>query len=239
MLLLYIYLSSVSRYNVTFSLQDEYTATRDAFITEIRELEKKYDEMYQTIYQKRADIISGKVDVEGAAASEEPLGIPDFWLTALTQNNVVASFIEDHDIPILKHLTNVTSKFYGDLAGFVLEFHFSPNEYFENPVLTKTFHIPDYIERTSTAVDADQENEDEDGYGQEDVKEIIGCDIKWKPGKNVTVKLVKKKSKGKGGKVVTKEEDVPSFFRFFGTPKMSFDDEDDEEQVCLFGLCVK
>jgi hypothetical protein len=63
------------------------------------------------------------------------------------------------------------------------------------------------------------------------VKKIDGCDIAWKAGKNVTVKVTKKKSKGKGakGKAVTQEEELPSFFRFFETPDLEAADEDDED----------
>jgi nucleosome assembly protein 1-like 1 len=63
----------------------------------------------------------------------------------------------------------------------------------------------------------------------------VGTEIKWKEGKNVTKKTVKKTQKNKksGAKrVVTKEEDDESFFRLFGTVNIEGEEADkleDEE----------
>ena len=55
-----------------------------------------------------------------------------------------------------------------------------------------------------------------------DLEKAIGCKIDWKPNKNVTVKLIKKKLKSRNKKlppkIVTKEEIQDSFFNFFDTP---------------------
>merc|ERR1719330_1491238 len=56
--------------------------------------------------------------------------------------------------------------------------------------------------------------------GEIEVKEIKCSEIKWKPGKNVTVEIVTKKVKGGGAKKQKqkgkeKEEARPSFFREF------------------------
>jgi hypothetical protein len=93
--------------------------------------------------------------------------------------------------------------------GYTLEFHFSPNEYFTNTVLTKSFEL-------ITERDKDQPFKYENGS----LYKSLGCQIDWKEGKNVTVKLSKKKQNHKGTgtiRVVTKEEVQDSFFMFFGT----------------------
>jgi fused signal recognition particle receptor len=82
----------------------------------------------------------------------------------------------------------------GDLSGFKLDFHFAPNPYFDDATLSKTFHIPDLVMK-----EEGDDDDDDDGNGM-NVKKIDGCDIHWKAGKNVTVKVTKKKAKpGKGG----------------------------------------
>ena len=65
------------------------------------------------------------------------------------------------------------------------------------------------------------------------------CEIDWKPGKNLTVIMKKKKQRAKGGKqtrTVTKEEPCESFFNFFKPPQIPEDmddDDDDEDMVCI------
>ena len=86
--------------------------------------------------------------------------------------------------------------------------------------------------RNPPAVKEGAEGEEEEDDDDDEVKKIEGCDIHWKAGKNVTVKLVKKKGKGKNKKPVTKEEEVPSFFRFFETPDLSeLDDEETDPEA--------
>lgn len=66
-----------------------------------------------------------------------------------------------------------------------MRFHFEPNDYFTNTVITKEFEL--------------------DG---EDINKSFGDKIEWKEGKNVTMKVVKKKNKNKktGEKVVKTKE---------------------------------
>merc|ERR1711977_324433 len=45
-----------------------------------------------------------------------------------------------------------------------------------------------------------------------------GCAIDWKQGKNLTVKIKRKKSSGKNKPAVTKSEPCESFFNFFSPP---------------------
>jgi len=47
------------------------------------------------------------------------------------------------------------------------------------------------------------------------IKKSSGDQINWKEGKNITVKIVKKKNKKKGGEKKTKEVKEKSFFNFF------------------------
>ena len=60
--------------------------------------------------------------------------------------------------------------------------------------------------------------------------------MKWKEGKNITVKIVKKKNKKKGGEKKTKEVKEKSFFNFFKEIEIDSDNEDEIEQsMLIFG----
>ena len=94
--------------------------------------------------------------------------------------------------------------------GFTIEFEFSPNEYFSNSLLSKSYEL-----RTGP------DEEEPLSYEGPEIVKSTGCEIQWKKGKNVTVKMVKKRQKHKNRgtiRVVTKEVKTDSFFNFFTPP---------------------
>ncbi|KAM5578700.1 hypothetical protein ABKV19_008822 [Rosa sericea] len=68
-------------------------------------------------------------------------GVPNFWLYALKGHAMLDAQITDQDEGALKHLTDI--KWSRIQKGFRLEFYFHTNPFFENPVLTKTYHMND------------------------------------------------------------------------------------------------
>lgn len=62
------------------------------------------------------------------------------------------------------------------------------------------------------------------------IKKSSGDQINWKEGKNITVKIVKKKNKKKGGEKKTKEVKEKSFFNFFLDIEIDSDEEDEKEE---------
>merc|ERR1712205_55561 len=98
-----------------------------------------------------------------------------------------------------------------ELCGFKIDFHFEENEYFEDSVLTKTYHMHD----------------EEDNL----LRYIESSEINWKSGKNLTVKVLRKKPKpgAKNKKPITKTEPAESFFQFFYPPEVP--DEDEQENM--------
>ena len=71
-----------------------------------------------------------------------------------------------------------------------------------------------------------------------EIYKCLGCNINWKPGKNLTVKTIKKKQKHKArGAVRTVSKQVPndSFFNFFAPPDCPEDEAklDEESQNIL------
>ncbi|VDM66400.1 unnamed protein product [Strongylus vulgaris] len=131
--------------------------------------------------------------------------------------------IQDHDEPILKHLTDITTSIEVDPHGFTIYFHFSPNEYFTNAVLKKQYFL-----------EIKPDAEDPFGFDGPSVVRAVGDTIQWNEGKNITKKVVKKKLKkgANAGKFITKTVKADSFFNFFDTivpPTEDHKNEDDEE----------
>ena len=137
--------------------------------------------------------------MEGAAqsakddADENPLAVPpstvatavpEFWLTVLRNHVSLSALITDRDAGALKHLIDLRIEYLPSSEpkpGFKLIFEFSPNEYFENDMLEKT-----YVYR------------EEVGYSGDFVYDrAIGSDIKWKEEKDLTKEFEIKKQRNK------------------------------------------
>ncbi|CAB1323641.1 unnamed protein product, partial [Coregonus sp. 'balchen'] len=80
---------------------------------------------------------------EDAAPEEDPKGVPEFWLTIFKSVDMLSDMLQEHDEPILKHLQDIQVKFSepGQPMSFTLEFHFEPNGFFNNAVLTKVYKM--------------------------------------------------------------------------------------------------
>ena len=149
-------------------------------------------------------------------------GIPDFWLTILKNTSLISDMIQPHDEPILSHLTDVKVYLLEDPMGFVLEFHFSPNEWFTNTVLTKEYEMKCVPDKNSPL-----------SFEGPEIFKCKGCTIQWNKGKNVTVKLVKKKQKHKvkgAVRFVNKTVQNVSFFHFFSPPTVPDDPETEVDE---------
>jgi nucleosome assembly protein 1-like 1 len=153
-------------------------------------------------------------------------GIPDFWLTAMTNHDMVGEYVTERDAEVLACLTDVRAETLtgDDSGGFRLAFEFSwppgtPPAFANKPaILTKTFYMEDSAELVP--------------------KRFVGTDVQWAAGRDPTVQEVRRKKKKKGGKGGGKggaggdadENSAPpalepcdSFFRFFRTPEVPED----------------
>uniref|UniRef100_A0A2K6R3N4 Nucleosome assembly protein 1 like 4 n=1 Tax=Rhinopithecus roxellana TaxID=61622 RepID=A0A2K6R3N4_RHIRO len=240
------------RINALKQLQVRCAHIEAKFYEEVHDLERKYAALYQPLFDKRREFITGDVeptDAESewhseneeeeklagdmknkvvitekeAATAEEPnpKGIPEFWFTIFRNVDMLSELVQEYDEPILKHLQDIKVKFSdpGQPMSFVLEFHFEPNDYFTNSVLTKTYKMK-----------SEPDKADPFSFEGPEIVDCDGCTIDWKKGKNVTVKTIKKKQKHKGrGTVRTITKQVPneSFFNFFN-PLKGKSDEDSE-----------
>ncbi|KAL6749821.1 nucleosome assembly protein [Haematococcus lacustris] len=202
------------------ALQEKHEELAGEFRKELALLEAKYERLYGPLYAERSEVVSGAKAValkDGDKAEGEDKGIPEFWLTALLKCDVTAELIKDKDIDVLKYLKDITSEPLVEdevLHGFKLKFVFNENPYFTNTVLEKAYHmLPE-----------------DDGV----LEKAEGTKIEWKAGKDVTIKIMKKKPK-KGAKPDAKPqiktEKVDSFFNFFSPPEVPQEDEEMEEEA--------
>ncbi|XP_071956506.1 nucleosome assembly protein 1-like 1 isoform X2 [Antedon mediterranea] len=240
-------------------LQLNHTKLEAKFYEEVHQLECKYAKLYENLYDKRKDIVTAHIeptdsDCEWESSDDEeeeeegdnkladelkekaqiedkeeenPSGIPEFWLTILKNVDLLADMVQEHDEPILKHLKDVKVQYCDNPnMGFTLEFHFEENVFFTNQVLKKHYTMK-----------CEPDESDPFSYEGPEIISSVGCTIDWKKGKNITVRLVKKKQKHKGKgttRVVTKTEQNDSFFNFFSPPAVPKEGvEVDEETESL------
>lgn len=148
------------------------------------------------------------------------VGIPQFWVCAMSHMEPLAELITEEDVDCLENLVDVTCVDDADGTSFTLEFHFAPNDYFSNTVLTKRYEVPNLLLDDEPIL-----------------KNVEGCKIDWKsPEKTLTVREITKKQRGTGknaGKVrtVKKKERRESFFHFFTPPKMPSLETMDEDEA--------
>ncbi|EMD41287.1 hypothetical protein CERSUDRAFT_127939 [Gelatoporia subvermispora B] len=216
---------------------------------ECLELERKYLELQKPLYDRRQAIVSGAAPptpeeiAAGEAQSQKddpeytPLpsdstaasAIPEFWLTALRNHLGLAELITDRDAAALKHLTDIRVSYLPTTdakPGFKLQFFFSPNEFFENDMLEKTYLYQEEV-----------------GYSGDFMYDrAIGTEIKWKEDKDLTKEFEIKKQRNKNTnrtRLVRKARPTESFFNFFSPPTPPTDetieageiDEDELEEI--------
>ncbi|KAI3820821.1 hypothetical protein L1987_08370 [Smallanthus sonchifolius] len=153
-------------------IQDELEKINEEASDKVLEIEQKYNEIRKPVYDKRSDIIKS---------------ISDFWLTAFLSHPALSDLLNEEDQKIFKHLTSLEVEDMKDVkSGYSITFNFSPNPYFEDTKLTKTFT---FLDEGST--------------------KITATSIKWKEGKGLPNGV----SHEKNGKKRPHEDD--SFFSWF------------------------
>merc|ERR1712045_107950 len=242
-------------------IQLESTKIEAKFYEEVHKLECKYHEMYLPLYEKRSKVTKGEHEpndeecqwpsddeddeelagdmkdkakledekTKKEAEEKDVKGVPDFWLTIFKNVDMLQETVQEADEPVLSKLTDITVTFSETPMGFTLHFYFAPNEYFSNTVLTKEYEMK-----------CEATEDDPFSFEGHEIFKCKGCTINWKePGKNLTVKTVKKKQKHKNKgnvRTITKQVKSDSFFNFFDPPPISDDpdaDVDPETQDLL------
>lgn len=106
-----------------------------------------------------------------------------------------------------------------EIDMFTIHFDFSPNNYFHNKTLTKSYFIRK----------RPQDTENPFNFDRTEIFKAVGCHIDWKKDKNLTQTIVSKKQKNKATgavRCIKKIEKNDSFFHFFAAgEKTHVDDE--------------
>jgi hypothetical protein len=154
-------LSSVSRPDPLVELQQlqaEVEALAAAKAQERRVKETNFNHICQNIFKRRRDVV-----IRGNSAQTPALsaGVPRFWLTAMMNSTVAGFSIEEHDMSALEHLIDVRVEYADDfkvcgscilplvpsmfvnMQSWKIIFEFSPNEWFDNRLLTSTVELSD------------------------------------------------------------------------------------------------
>lgn len=218
-------------------------------------LERKYQDLYQPLHDKRKTIVTGEFEPTGKEtewtyeANDEDVtpevqsitnelrknlqinyqddvkGVPDFWLTIFRNTEMLSSMLQPPDEPALKKLIDIKIIYEQEPMSYTLEFHFEPNEYFTNTVLTKQYFL-------KSKVDAEYPFT----FEGPEIFKCVGCNIDWHKGKNLTVKTIKRKQKHKARgavRTVTKQVPADSFFNFFKPPQIQDESKIDLEDQAV------
>eukprot|EP01084_Bolivina_argentea_P207606 354186_1 len=211
-------------------------------------LEQQYQPRFQALHQQRAKVVTpslaspqnlgeGKDEAAASTGSGYYPGVPRLWLRVMMNNRAVSNIIEEGDLECLEKLHNVSCVEHEDYRGFTLQFHFGPNQWFENDVLSKTYCLMNVLDCGEPVVDS-----------------IRGDVIKWKPQKNLCEKEVPQSKRRQTGRRrhghgwsqsrrnsrnvdILSVEKMKSFFRFFDTlynvdhEEQEDGDEDDQHSI--------
>nr|B9FU45.2 RecName: Full=Nucleosome assembly protein 1-like 4 [Oryza sativa Japonica Group] len=199
------------RVDVLMEIQSQHDELEVKFFEEKAALEAKYQKLYGPLYSKRSKIVSGVLEVQGETEEREEKGVPDFWLNAMKNNEILAEEIHESDEEALKYLKDIKWCRIDDPKGFKFEFFFYTNPFFKNQVLTKTYHMID---------------EDDEPI----LEKAIGTEIEWHPGYCLTQEVLTKES-SESTKPITKTEECESFFNFFSPPQVPDDDAKIDENT--------
>lgn len=126
------------------NLQLDHLKLEAEFFDEVYKLEKKYQEKYQPLFEKRRTIVTGEVEPakEDAKWKAEPedentedlpdfskllkkvkeipedtKGIPNFWLTIFRNTEILSEMVQEHDEPVLQKLTDITIKYDDEVSS--------------------------------------------------------------------------------------------------------------------------
>lgn len=159
---------------------------------------KKAEEATETEEAKEGEEAEAKETVDASS------GIPSFWLTALQGHPDVCEEITEKDAQVLAYLTDISSeRIVGleDSGSFALTFAFAPNPFFTNKTLRKCYYLEDSEDLVLERITSDT--------------------INWKPGQDVTKKVLRKKLRpGQRGHPATKVTSIDSFFNFFSRAQL-------------------
>lgn len=108
-------------------VQNEIDRLNEQASEEILKVEQKYIKLRQPHFQKRSELVSK---------------ISNFWVTAFINHPQISALLSEEDEDALQYLEKVEVQEFEDIkTGYLINFHFGENPYFDNKCLTKEFHL--------------------------------------------------------------------------------------------------
>lgn len=157
-------------------IQSEIDRLNEQASESILKVEQKFNKQRQPLFLKRSELITK---------------LPNFWVTAFVNHPQLSALLSEEDEEVLQHLTKVEVQEFEDIkSGYKINFHFNDNDYFENKVITKEYHLNETGEPSSKSTP-----------------------IRWKNGKDLTKKGNDVAEKGKKKRNHSESQD--SFFSWF------------------------
>jgi len=227
------------------AINQEHSKLEVALQEEVLALEKKYFVKFEPLYNKRAEIVGGKLepteeevqigealnedsdeedeeDAKTEKSKHEPVPEPAEPIAGIPEFWLSAMKNLISLAEIITERDEAALKYLTDIRleyleklGFKLLFDFAPNEFFTNKTITKTYMYSD-----------------SNGYGGEFIYDHAeGDKIDWKEGRNLTVIVEQKKQRNKNTKqirIIKKTVATESFFNFFSPPKPPADEDEQD-----------
>ena len=134
------------------------------------------------------------------------VGILQFWVCAMVHMEAAAKLITERDLDCLRHLTDVTCRYFEYGTGFELSFTFDirTNKYFTDELLIKRYEVRNLLLDDEPIL-----------------KNVTGCNIHRQDGRSFTYRYVKNnqisKICGRAGQIITvnKRDRTDSFSHLF------------------------
>ena len=230
-------------------VQVEHAKLEAKFQEEILQLEKKYLELYQPLYARRAQIVAGQAepteeeieagaeddedeeddedDMKGVAGKDETSAASDVAGDAVG--------VPDFWLTAMRNVNSlaeiITTRDEAALSSLVD----ITMAYLDKPGFKLTFHFAENEFFSNKSLQKVYYYQEEAGYGGDFVYDRAdGDEIQWKEGKDLTVRYETKKQRNKNTKqtrVVKKTVPVESFFNFFKPPALPTDEDDEDVEL--------
>lgn len=109
------------------ALQAQIDKMNEEASEEILKVEQKFNQLRKPLFEKRNEIIQG---------------IKHFWVATFVNHPQMSSILDEEEEQCLNSLAKLEVEEFDDIkSGFLLRFTFEPNDYFENTVIEKQYHL--------------------------------------------------------------------------------------------------
>ncbi|KAL7309098.1 histone chaperone [Mucor circinelloides] len=231
-------------------LQSKHAELENKFQEEVLALEKKYLQLYQPLYDQRAQVISGtyeptdeevalgeKVDEEEEEDDDEDTNAQDAEKDEkeTTSSDAEVKGIPEFWLTLLKNHPQIVETITEEDEGALKHLIDVRMSYMEQPGFKLDFEFSENDYFTNKVLTKTYYYQDH-AYGGDFVYDHAeGCAIDWKEGKDLTVTIETKKQRHKGTnktRVVKRTVPSNSFFYFFSPPTIPDEEEEiDEEEA--------